>query len=70
MMNTAAEVRCVVRSTECGVSGDGTWQRRGHSSLNGCVSLISIDTGKIIDVGGMSSKCRASFEKQVEPHKC
>lgn len=63
MMNAATEVRCVVRSTECGVSGDGTWQRRGHSSLNGCVSLISIDTGKIIDVEGMSSKCRACHSK-------
>ncbi|GFY59005.1 uncharacterized protein TNIN_471781 [Trichonephila inaurata madagascariensis] len=26
-----------------GVSVDGTWQRRGHLSLNGCVSVISID---------------------------
>ncbi|GFU72421.1 uncharacterized protein TNCV_933721 [Trichonephila clavipes] len=30
---------------QCGVSVDGTWQRRGHLSLNGCVSAISIDTG-------------------------
>ncbi|GFU93999.1 hypothetical protein TNCV_2282531 [Trichonephila clavipes] len=29
---------------QCGVSVDGTWQRRGHLSLNGCVSAISIDT--------------------------
>lgn len=62
-MNAAAELRCVVQSTECGVSGDGTWQRRGHSSLNGCVTLISIDTGKVIDVEGMSSKCRACHSK-------
>ncbi|GFX81177.1 uncharacterized protein TNCV_1911691 [Trichonephila clavipes] len=27
-------------------SVDGTWQRRGHLSLNGCVSVISIDTGR------------------------
>ncbi|GFW33768.1 uncharacterized protein TNCV_4052171 [Trichonephila clavipes] len=32
---------------QCGVSVDGTWQRRGHLSLNGCVSAISIDTGKV-----------------------
>ncbi|XP_077489628.1 uncharacterized protein LOC144100613 [Amblyomma americanum] len=63
MMNAAAELRCFVQSTECGVSGDGTWQRRGHSSLNGCVTLICIDTGKVIDVEGMSSKCRACHSK-------
>ncbi|GFX79949.1 CCHC-type domain-containing protein [Trichonephila clavipes] len=26
--------------TKCGISIDGTWQRRGYSSLNGCVSAI------------------------------
>ncbi|GFX64295.1 CCHC-type domain-containing protein [Trichonephila clavipes] len=31
--------------TKCGISIDGTWQRRGYSSLNGCVSAISVDTG-------------------------
>lgn len=63
MANAAAEVRCIVQTTDCGVSGDGTWQRRGQSSLNGCVSLISVDTGKAIDVEGMSSKCRACHLK-------
>lgn len=59
MANAASEVRNLVDSEECGVSGDGTWQKRGHSSLNGCVSLISVRTGKVIDVEGLSSKCRA-----------
>ena len=35
---------------DCAVSCDGTWQRRGFSSLNGCVATISMDTGKIVDV--------------------
>ena len=43
---------------ECGVSVNGTWQRRGYSSLNGCVAAISIDTGKVIDIEVMSSYCR------------
>ncbi|GBN74350.1 hypothetical protein AVEN_210639-1 [Araneus ventricosus] len=30
----------------CGVPMDGAWQKRGYSSLNGCVSCISVDTGK------------------------
>lgn len=32
---------------KCGVSVDGTWQQRGHTFLNGCVTVISIDTGKV-----------------------
>ena len=31
-------------------SCDGTWQRRGFSFLNGCVTAISMDTRKILDV--------------------
>ena len=27
-----------------------TWQRRGFCSLNGCVTAISMDTGKILEV--------------------
>lgn len=42
---------------KCGVSVDGTWQRRGYTSLNGCVSAISVDTGKVIDIEIMSSYC-------------
>ncbi|GBO46665.1 hypothetical protein AVEN_137064-1 [Araneus ventricosus] len=48
---------------QCGVSVDGAWQRRGNSSLNGCVSAISIDTGKILDIELMSKICR--FCKKV-----
>ena len=35
---------------KCGVSCVSTWQRRGYFSLNGCVTAISMDTGKILDV--------------------
>ncbi|GFS97632.1 hypothetical protein TNCV_2558161, partial [Trichonephila clavipes] len=24
--------------------GDSTWQRRGYTSMNGCVAAISVDT--------------------------
>ena len=41
------------------VSCDGSWQRRGFSSLNGFVSAISMDTGKILDVEAMSRYCRS-----------
>ncbi|GFW53131.1 uncharacterized protein TNCV_3293781 [Trichonephila clavipes] len=45
-------------SNECGVSVDGTWQKRGYSSLNGCVSTISVDSGKILDIEVLSQYCR------------
>ncbi|GFX93058.1 uncharacterized protein TNCV_140021 [Trichonephila clavipes] len=44
---------------ECGISVDGTWQRRGYSSMNGCVAALSVDTGKVVDIeiNIMSSYC-------------
>ena len=29
--------------------GDGSWQKRGFSSLNGLVTLIASDSGKCVD---------------------
>ena len=49
---------------DCGVSCDGTWQKRGFSSRNGCVTAISIDTGKVLDVEALSQAC-----KQCELHE-
>lgn len=37
---------------------DGTWQKRGHTSLNGVVTATSFDTGKVIDVAIRSKYCR------------
>ena len=44
--------------SQCGVSCDGTWQRRGHSSMNGCVTTLSMDTGKCLDVKVLSKVCQ------------
>ncbi|GBM21742.1 hypothetical protein AVEN_101579-1 [Araneus ventricosus] len=60
----------------CGVSVDGTWQRRGYSSLNGCTTIISIDTGKVLDAEIMSHYCRTCKTndnvryKNKENHEC
>ena len=51
----------------CRVSCDGTWQRRGYSSLNGCVTTIPVDTGKCIDVEVLSKVCHRC--KRVEKEK-
>lgn len=59
---------------ECGVSVDGTWQRRGHSSLNGCVAVLSINTGKLLDLEIMSKFCRIcnrlKTSKSLVEHAC
>ena len=39
------------------VSCNGTWQNRGYSSLNGVVSLISVETEKVIDYSVLAKKC-------------
>lgn len=44
------------------VALDGTWQKRGHRSLNGVMSASSVDNGKIVDLEAFSKFCRC-------PHK-
>ncbi|KYN06620.1 hypothetical protein ALC62_02423 [Cyphomyrmex costatus] len=46
-------------STELIVSGDGSWRKRGFSSLFGLVSLIGWNSGKVIDILIKSSYCKA-----------
>lgn len=45
------------KSKDLAVALDGTWQRRGHISLNGAVTLTSVDTGKVLDVSVLSKYC-------------
>ena len=39
---------------DCAVPCDGSWQCRGFLSLNGFITAISMDTGKIVDAEIMS----------------
>lgn len=41
------------------VSGDGSWRKRGFSSLFGHVSLIGWFTGKVVDVLVKSKYCKS-----------
>ena len=36
---------------------DGLWQKRGHTSLNGCISATSVDNGQIVDIAIFSKHC-------------
>ena len=38
---------------------DGTWQRRGFSSLNGVVATVTVSTGKVVDIEIMSRNCKS-----------
>ncbi|GFV05766.1 uncharacterized protein TNCV_1129891 [Trichonephila clavipes] len=72
MKNAATEVKKLKNSplesiSCCGVSLDGTWQKPGYSSHNGCVSCISIDTGKILGIEIMSHFCRICSKKAKVP---
>ena len=69
MTDAAKEIHTLKEKSEnevadCGISCDGTWQRRGFSSLNGCVTAISMDTGKVVDVEVLSKSC-----KQCKKHE-
>ena len=46
------------------VSSDVTWQRRGYSSLNGVVTVISIKNYKVLDIEPMSRTCKACVLKE------
>ena len=43
--------------TQCAESCDGTSQRLGDVSLNGCMTTLSIDTGKCLDVEILTKVC-------------
>ena len=62
MVDGAEKLREV--SNDVGVSFDGTWQKRGFSSLNGVVAAISITSGKVIDTEVVSRFCKACSLKQ------
>ena len=42
----------------CAAMFDGTWRKRGHSSLQGVVTCISASTGKALDYAVMNKVCR------------
>ncbi|GFS88373.1 uncharacterized protein TNCV_1751241 [Trichonephila clavipes] len=58
IQNAAKEAICENEgNNNIAVAVDGTWQKRGYTSLNGVVTVSSIDTGKVIDVDILSKYC-------------
>ncbi|XP_065678497.1 uncharacterized protein LOC136093423 [Hydra vulgaris] len=82
MINAALEfkLRDDTGVSDITVSCDGTWQKRGHNSLNGIVSVIAVDTGKCLDYRVRTKKCKAcelwedkfnsdEYEEFMQKHK-
>lgn len=68
-------------TVDCQVSIDGSWQKRGHASMNGVVTAIARDNGKVIDYQAFSKFCRGcliwdrkkgtpEYQKWKETHVC
>ncbi|GBN43332.1 hypothetical protein AVEN_249312-1 [Araneus ventricosus] len=70
MKAASKEAQNFKKSTTCGVSADGMWQRRGHMSLIDCVTVISIDTGKILDLEVMTQYCKMCEMNIKFDHEC
>lgn len=58
-------------SRELSVAVDGTWQKRGHTSNNGVVTVTSVDTGCVLDVAIISKFCTCKDKLEgVHEQKC
>lgn len=59
-------------NTDIAIGFDGTWQKRGFKSKNGCASATSIDTGKVLDVEILSKYCQGCVlsKKSGHHHEC
>ena len=57
MMNAAKETRTMEESSDITVAVDGSWQKRGHTSLHGVVTATSLVSGKVLDVVTYSKYC-------------
>ncbi|GFU54021.1 uncharacterized protein TNCV_246511 [Trichonephila clavipes] len=52
------------------VAIDGTWQKRSHTSLNGVVTAVSVNTGKVVDAEILSRKCSCHFNGNLHSDEC
>jgi hypothetical protein len=75
-MAQAVEEAVLENSLDCGNENrklsagfDGSWQKRGHQSLNGVVSATSIDTGKVLDVAILTKYCDC-LDKENHQSNC
>ncbi|GFU63430.1 uncharacterized protein TNCV_44761 [Trichonephila clavipes] len=51
------------------VTINGTWLKRSHTFLNGVVTAVSLDTGKVVDAKILSQKCSCNFKSFVHSNE-
>ena len=86
--NAAQELRSLLKENlnddelvDCHIAIDGTWQKRGYSSLNGVVAALANANQKVIDYHVMSKFCKGctiwdkkkgtlEYDKWKEKHQC
>lgn len=51
---------------DAAVSFDGTWAKRGFTSLTGVVFVISVDTGEVLDYHVLSKACQKCALKKTQ----
>lgn len=68
-MKKAAEEAVVENSgnNDIAAAFDGSWQKRGYTSLNGVVTVTSFDTGKVLDVEVLSKYCQGCTKPNNRP---
>ncbi|GFW40749.1 hypothetical protein TNCV_4528381 [Trichonephila clavipes] len=52
------------------VAINDTWLKRSYNFLNGVVTAVSLDTGKVVDVKILSQKCLYNFNSDVHSDEC
>lgn len=64
MEAAAKELQADGKVTDVAVTCDGTWQKRGHSSLHGVVTVLSSKSGKVLDYEALSRYCHSCRTKK------
>ena len=54
------------------ISADGSWQKRGFSSLNSLVTIIRLSNGKCLAYDAMAKKCKSCevWESKTDTRSC
>lgn len=66
MLNAAIEaVEVNEGSRDIAAAFDGTWQKRGYTSLNGVITVTSFDTGRVLDVECLAKFCFGCVNKDI-----
>lgn len=69
MTDAVQEVIQKTDSSDIAAAIDGSWQKRGHTSINGVVTATAIETGKVIDVHCLSKYCHGCKLAKEDPTK-